>query len=400
MVASLPDSASLLAEDRRIDRRSARWASLYILWQISRNSRVRGCRRTGVLAQGAASVRISDGPDRRTAGFGGLSTCGSVWGCPCCAERILAGRQAEMTQALAAWVAGGGRVAMLTLTMRHRAGQRLADLWDGVSRAWGRVAGGKSWMTDQLAYGAPVWVGDQLVNRIQWVKVVEVTHGSHGWHVHIHVALLLPGDATQTDVDLLGSSMFQRWASALRFAGFQTPLARSGGLDARLWRGDDSNTLADYFAKNRYRSAAETAAAELGRPDWKAARGTNRTPFQILAAIVEDFRADDGDLWAEWESASHGRRQVAWSKGTRDRLGVGLELTDEELAEESDLGGTEVAVITARGLATMAAGRHGPAVLAAAEQSGSVGVRLVLDHFGIQWLPPTASLLAAVNFRR
>ena len=36
-----------------------------------------------------------------------------------------------------------------------------------------------------------------------------------------------------------------------------------------------------------------------------------------------------------WEKASRGRRALTWSKGLRDWAGLGEELTDEQLAEET-----------------------------------------------------------------
>ena len=47
----------------------------------------------------------------------------------------------------------------------------------------------------------------------------------------------------------------------------------------------------------------------------------------------------DGDphetrLWHEFERASRGRRQMTWSKGLRDLLGLNDERTDESVAED------------------------------------------------------------------
>lgn len=42
---------------------------------------------------------------------------------------------------------------------------------------------------------------------------------------------------------------------------------------------------------------------------------------------------DELRLWAEWEAGSKGRRQQVWSRGMRDKLQLGAELSDEEVAE-------------------------------------------------------------------
>ena len=57
--------------------------------------------------------------------------------------------------------------------------------------------------------------------------------------------------------------------------------------------------------------------------------------------MVEQGDADALDLWHEWEAASKGRRQLVWSRGLRELLALGVEKTDEELAEEA-AGGEDV----------------------------------------------------------
>lgn len=66
----------------------------------------------------------------------------------------------------------------------------------------------------------------------------------------------------------------------------------------------------------------------------KLARGGGRTPFQILSDALDNGEAADVYGWWEWEKASQGRRQIAWSKGLREWANMGREQTDEEIAEE------------------------------------------------------------------
>lgn len=129
--------------ERRLSRRRDRYAAQAVNWEISQHSRVRGCGRVGVLVGGrVAVVTTGAGVDAR-AGFRGMATCGSVWSCGNCAEKILHGRQADMTAALTEWTSRGGRVGFITLTMRHRDGQALAHLWDSMTDAWHRVTSGR-----------------------------------------------------------------------------------------------------------------------------------------------------------------------------------------------------------------------------------------------------------------
>jgi hypothetical protein len=296
-----------------------------VLWDLPRVQahRVSSCGRQGVLPGGSVRIRATGAGADRRAGFSGLASCGSVWACPVCSERILAGRQTELSEGLASWSARGGRVAFVTLTMRHDKGQSLRSLWDALSKAWDNAVKGRAWKAARARYGVA-----------GFIRVVEVTHGDSGWHVHVHAAFLLDGSVpiTSADVDDLGCVLFQPWRASLMRSGLRAPLARSGGLDAKLWDGS-TGVMADYFAKGTYAADASRAALELARGDLKIARSGNRTPFRILADFVEFGVLDDLELWQEWERGSKGRRQMTWSRGLRDLLLAGPELTDQELAD-------------------------------------------------------------------
>lgn len=382
---------------RRAERHSARQA----LWVESSLKRVRLCGRRVSTKQGV-TVRASGAGVERRAGFSGLATCGSVWACPCCATKVLAGRQVELTAALNAWTATGGRVVMLTLTMRHFRGQGLRQLWDGLAYAWGKVTSGRQWQDTQAAYGAPVERvvtsgkrKGQLVteNRVGWVRVVETTHGDNGWHVHAHVALLVPGSTDVQAADELGCAMFQVWRDALVRKGFAAPLARHGGLHAKLWDGS-SAVMGEYFTKNEYSADASAAALELARGDLKVAREGHRTPFRILGDVLLLGQLDDLELWKTWEQGSHRRRQMTWSVGLRGRLLPDVaDLTDEELAQAAELAGEALVVISSAGWAKVC--RYGLAAQlldsAEADDTG-LALRALLDAWGIRWkVPPTES---------
>jgi hypothetical protein len=310
---------------------------------------------------------VTETDGHRRAGFGGIATCGSVWACPVCSAKIGAHRQGEIEQALSAWHGRGGRVALATFTMRHNASQSLADLWEAKSYAWGKVTSGRAWVDDQEQFGTPLArtitrgkrKGEVVTEgRVPWIAVTEVTHGQNGWHVHVHVLLLLAEGSPDTDplVAMMGDAMFSRWRDALQRKGFAAPRVvryngphesagyprcdrlgahTHGGFDWRLLHGDPAAALGEYFTKVNY-----SASMELARGDLKAGRGRNRTPFTILRNIVTTGDADDLDLWHEWEQGSRGRRQIGWSVGLRGLL-LGTEDTpeDEEIAA-ADEGGT------------------------------------------------------------
>lgn len=380
----------MLADARRRERLRARAT----LWQLSKVRRLRGCGRS-VRSSDGVSIRASGAGADRSAGFSGLATCGSVWSCPECSAKIARERQSEIHDALAEWHARGGRVAMVTLTMRHHRRHGLRELWDGLSKAWHRTTSGRAWKDEQRQHGTPMprtirsgaRAGQVVVeDRIPTVRLVEVTRGKNGWHVHVHALLLLDGETSREDVTYLGDQMFTRWRDALGAAGLPRP-THEHGVDARRLDGDAAAaTAADYFTKTNY-----AAALEAARSDLKRARGGNITPFGMLALLTTgevhdsvdvDALGDVTKLWHEWEDVSRARRQIAWTPGLREHLGLRAERDDETIAED-DAGGDVVARIAPAVWRTIATpGRYaqlaGDLLAAACADDDGTAVRALL----------------------
>jgi hypothetical protein len=96
-----------------------------------------------------------------------------------CAAKLMVNRRQQVCDALAA-----GRVAepdrawrMLTLTVRHREGMALADLLR-LRKAWRK--------TRQRGSVQRLWKARVAAS----VRAIEVPDGKHGWHPHIHIAIL------------------------------------------------------------------------------------------------------------------------------------------------------------------------------------------------------------------
>jgi len=346
--------------------------------------------RNGVGVQ----VKVSTDEGGRHAGLGNVQTCGSVWACSVCSAKIQSHRQNDISRALAAWYSGAGteygdwgRVALVTLTMRHNKGHSLASLWDALSEAWHLTSSGAGWASDQLRHGERIFGAvykrgrnkgrRRVTGSIPIIRLFEVTHGDNGWHVHIHALLLLPASANDASVAALGSRMWGRWLGALEARGLDCD--RKHGVDARLLHGDPSAALGEYFAKAVY-----SASFEVARTDMKSANHGNRTPFAVLAAVVDQERSvdqarEDLDIWHEYERGSKGRRQIAWSHGLRARLlppDEVEELTDEQIAE-LDHGGDVVVELNADLWKVIVTRRADWRLLAAFELSDADGYALL-----------------------
>jgi hypothetical protein len=299
-----------------------------------------------------------------SAGYAGVATCGSVWCCPSCAAKIAARRAEDLSTVMRKVLETGGSASLITFTVRHHKGQQLAALWEAISEAWGNVTSGAQWLADQAVGGMR-----------GWVKAVEVTHGWHGWHPHMHVLVCWKDEIELETAQRVANSMHARWEAELGRRGFQS-WREHGGLDVRM-ASLDNNNLADYFVKlAREVTSQATKGTRKGRP-----------PFAILFDIGEHYLADDAELWWEWEKASFRRRQLSWSGKSMDLrkwAELGRELTDEQVAAE-ELQGEEVLALTPESWGWLVANEATTDLLDAAELGGPDGAIAWLDKRGLAW---------------
>lgn len=338
-----------LARESVQDRRSLRYVARSWLWTATRLERVRDCGRTAVLPGGSVMVKEVGG----SAGFGGVATCGSCWVCPVCSAKIAARRALEVAQAVRWAEDQGGCAVMATFTVQHVLGDPLQKCWDAVAAGWTRVWSGRAARRFRERYGL-----------LGWVRVVEVMRGDdHGWHVHVHALLLLDRPVSIDTAEAIGGELYGRWSAGVGKAGMtcirRDWKGRDVGVSVVLAERDGSGSdLGDYFVKATYRAPTEALALEMTHGlHTKSNRGGDvrrRSPMKILQDLVGmldpstgellgqyDPEAFAGDLalWHEYERVSKGRRQLTWSRGLKDAIGV-EDRTDEEIAEEEIEGET------------------------------------------------------------
>jgi hypothetical protein len=250
--------------------------------------------------------------------------------------------------------------------MRHRKGHRLKELWRALSYAWARVTSGKHWLADQGHGGV-----------LGWVRVVEATHGKHGWHLHVHALVCWSDKISLELAQGIGGRMWERWSKALSRRGFES-WRDLGGLDVRMATLRTDN-LAHYFTKlAREITSSATKSSNAGR-----------SPFAVLKDGLATGLASDLDLWLEWEGASKGKRQVTWSLGDRDLRNfadLGAEQSDEELAAEEELQGDDLIALPYQTWNTLRRARLTTDLLDAAEIDGYQGAVQWLNARDLEWI--------------
>lgn len=424
-----PSVPTKLMPEKLRERRRERGKLRRVAATVSGAEWLHDCGRKAVRKGGAVGVRGGSGS---AAGFSGVATCGSWSACPVCAAKIGAARAEDLAAVLAWAVEQGHTVAMLTLTARHNRGQKLADLWDGLGAAWRHL--GRGWGSEtekgyaaRLARNETAWADYRAGARkrrppetvkprrvglgerhglLGYVRATEVTHGDAGWHVHFHVVMVLDSSALPDGVedrddvlDRFRARIFDLWRDGLAksdLSAVATVKEKDGtisrvGADLRVMHGVKLHAeVARYLTKTTDAEAGHKAAralageATLGQ--FKKGRTGNRSPFEVLGAVVETGDADDADLWSEWVRVSRGRRQMVWSRSLRDMAGlVAEEQTDEEIAA-AEAGEVDLLILPRTTWLDLRDSSRRFDLLDAVEKGGRRAAVRLLDRWGLPYL--------------
>lgn len=348
-----------------VSARLERFALQSVSRRIVPEFAIRHCFRTPQKGRAGRSsgveVRVSTVSQR--AFYAGLQTCGLLWVCPICGAKISERRRLELQAAIHAWKAKGGAVALLTLTCPHNRGDALAGLLDRQAKAL------HAFFRNRQGRGLL-----QAMGVAGHVRAWEVTHGwlredDNGWHPHFHILLFIEhpqfGGVGQFKFDA-----YVIWAKACEQAGLERPSERHG---VTL---EDGDKAARYVAKMGLEDPAEglavferggsrsmhpgqgavqsegqgrwTLGHEMTKGHSKRARNSDGgTPFDMLRAQLlpgGDSRARA--LFREFAFAFKGRKQLQWSRGLRELLGLGQAPSDEEVAHETDAESVFLSMLT------------------------------------------------------
>jgi len=334
-----------------LEKRVERYALQSVARALLPSERVAICHR--MLVVGRSTVDVMQAVQSSRVYFANLVSCGSAWVCPVCSAKIGEQRRMELREALGV---AGVAVTMLTVTLQHHRGERLADVLQVLREGWKRTKAGRGWQVIKSRFGL-----------FGYVTALEVTHGGgNGWHPHLHVLLWGERELSEAERAELQAAV------AERFGGY---VARLGGYVSRFHGVEVSNPEAarDYAVK-------WGLAEEVSKTASKA--GGGRNPWQLLRGVLEGDAAA-GPLFLEYAAAMRGRHQLQWSRGLRERLGLGAVLADCDAAAE--LGGEADTLLAAIPLAgwkvILANGERGELLRVAT--AGAESLRLWLAERGI-----------------
>lgn len=275
------------------------------------------CRTVESLTHGVDLVRNKAG----TVTFSGLQTCGSVWICPICADAVAKKRELEVQKALNAHVVAGGFSMMMSYTHGHRRRDALRPMVKGYSGAMRAMT---SWRAYKDLLAGVGYTGDKI-------RALETTWGdASGWHPHGHELIFTDRHLDAAEIEALRLALFALWAKACRKFDLPAPNEKHG-VDVAV-----ALTAAAYLAKAN-RAEKWSAAKEMTRGHSKEAKQVERfTPFDLLRAGASGHRPDlMAELFGEYADAYHGRRQLVWTAGMKERFGI-EEVSDEAAAGDGE----------------------------------------------------------------
>lgn len=269
------------------------------------NPRVRDCGRRAITAVPGIVVREYENGVRR-AWWRGLLKCGRTHSCPVCAERKAADRAAQLDRMMSADETGTWQ--MVTLTVRHHAGETLAAVLERLVVAWRRV---RATRPVREAFAVHVTAS---------VRAIEVTHGANGWHPHVHLLLRTDAWSESERAALLAAWLRAVDASTERGVVWSTPIRR--------WEGERARYLAKLGAE----------LAGIG----KAPKAGNRSPWQLADSAAHER------LWREYQDTMHGRRMLEFDERAKALLDAAPEPGLHVREWTADVFSEEFSVVAAR----------------------------------------------------
>lgn len=308
-----------LADQRRIER--------FILKATARglspDHRVRDCGRK--IVYGKDYVELRRNPTGTHAVYANLQRCKSIWDCADCAALITEERRKELGQALANW-REGNQVVMLTYTLSHRLTDPLEDTLEILTEARRFMKSGEAWQTIQYTY-----------NIVGSISALEVTWGSdNGWHPHCHELVFikwkrLNGSFFQS----FQSDLQERWLHALDLKGGKG--LKDVALDVQKAYAKVNNYVAKMGLEDDPEPEPEptwNVEHELTKLPVKQGRDDKHTTPRGLLWAAFNGNKMAGELWREYSVTFFRKKQLFWSRGLADLLGVKQLKDDDDIVND------------------------------------------------------------------
>ncbi|MEJ1391899.1 MAG: protein rep [Candidatus Sedimenticola sp. (ex Thyasira tokunagai)] len=250
--------------------------------------------------------------------FKKVALCGSVSSCPICAPKIMAKRQEEVLIGCRNHRKNGGSTLMVTLTNAHKRNNSLKEERRKLTKALSEMKASYEYKAVKDDYG-----------MIGAVRVIEVTFGKNGWHLHVHEAWFVKGGLTPELMDKLESRLFKVWRKHCKKHKLGLP-SRAHGVSVDYRESDDpsKDAVGSYITK---------LPQELTGGINKESKLGGITYWGMLSELSEQWSLKYERLAKEYMVAMKGMAFTFWSRDLKAILNVEEDMAiaeEERIAEE------------------------------------------------------------------
>jgi len=284
--------------------------------------------------------------------YSGIHVCGSVWLCPICGQRIANYRRSQFIKASKK----GYAAVLITFTMSHAKGEKLAGLLDALNDGIKKLKGGGSWCRFKDKYHVKAYA-----------TALEIVFSQvNGWHPHKHMVMYCDMPQSELNADDIQADLMKRYKAIMK----RNKRYVSGlyGLDVSV----ADNAVGDYVSKWNIWD-------EMTKAPVKDGIGASLTPFELaqVAATGQEYAIK---AFQEYAYATYNRRQIVWSRGADELFGFDDDKSDTEIAAADD-GQDDETIIKLAGSwwRVIVANDAVVDVLEIAERGGSVAVMEFLN---------------------
>jgi hypothetical protein len=272
------------------------------------------------LRWGLGRPEIWFSPGASKAHYKRLMVCGSVWFCPVCASKITERRRAELEQGNRNWK---GSIFLTSFTQQHSRQDDFGELTNDLIEGLRSLRSGRWYQTFEKKYGI---VGD--VNSLD-----ATVSQAAGWHPHKHFLFYSTLPADQLDREAIETELSTRFIHIMEKRGRYVSAVYGVKVETPCDSQDEKDqALKLYVAKWGLEAEIAKGPVKNGRVE----NGVQHySPFQLLElAGMGDKQA--AAWFIEYAKVMKGRKQLVWSRGLRELLGLNrVEKSDEELAQEA-----------------------------------------------------------------
>jgi hypothetical protein len=241
----------------------------------------------------------------------GIIRCGSLWACPFCAAPERFARAAELDRNCSAMLKTGHTLGFMVLTFGDAeltAKAAMTALLDYQRRMFST-----EFMASLAALG--------YVGRVRSIEVTMRRDGTA--HPHAQYVLAFSRSLSAVEFDELTQLLRRRWLNVTGMSDELVPVADlHAGFSLQRIGLDENDTcraIAAYVTKG---AESWSLGSEMNREDVKRSRGDTLAPFDVLREFSETGDTQLRNVWQEYEEATFGIAQTAYSRGFKAYLEV------------------------------------------------------------------------------